>query len=66
MNERNHNIDLALTTVKSQSETDIEIIKEQMIDLQDKFDYVLSMMMNNQIISKGEKDFKMGQGNYSI
>lgn len=44
--ERNKNLNLA--PPRSKKEIDVEYVKEQALDLNDKFDFLISLLMKNQ------------------
>ena len=50
--ERIDNQNLKLVEEESQADIDVEVIKEQVLDMQTKFDYLISMMMKSNVIAK--------------
>ena len=61
--ERKQNEDIIPSI--NQVEKDVELVKQQILDLNDKFDYIIFMMIKNQKLQKeaGSKDFLLVEKN---
>ena len=60
--ERMDNINLNLTRVPNIADEHVEVIKENVLDIQTKFDYLLSLMMRSKLLKKEGGQFSLGPG----